>query len=84
MKTPTIHLNGSAASDLFESYVTASQKIGEAIQAVSDAYPNARDYYPQEAGAYHVAVAEQQSRLERLTSVRAEMEALAESVADHA
>jgi hypothetical protein len=64
----------------------ASQKLREAIQAVSDAYPNGRDYYPQdvkEPGSYHIAVAEQQSRLERLTSVLQEMEALAESVAKY-
>ena len=83
MKTPTIHMNGTSRKDLLESYMNAMDKLREAIQAVSDAYPNGRDYYVQESGAYQVAVAEQQDRLQRLTSVREEMEALAESVADH-
>jgi hypothetical protein len=61
----------------------ASHQLREAIRLVQKAGPNSRDYYVQEAGAFGVAVAEQESRLERLRAVLQEMEALSESVAKH-
>ena len=82
MRTPTVHLNGTKGQDLLESYLKAVDKLRDAIQAVMNAYPNGRDLYTQEPGAYQVAVVEQQERLEKLTEVKKEMEMLAEAVAD--
>lgn len=52
------------------------------MRAVAEAAPNARDYYPQGPTAHQAAVREHTSRLERLESVRRELEALAEAIAD--
>jgi hypothetical protein len=84
MKTPTIHRNGTAAKDLLEGYCEAMTGLRDAIQALQKAGPNARDYYVQkEHGAFEIARAEHEDRLERMRSVLKEMEALAEFVADH-
>ena len=83
MTTPTIHRNGTAAKDLLEGYAEACSKVREAIEAVARAGPNARDYYPQGLQAFMMAQEEHELRLRRLQDVRKELEALAESVADH-
>lgn len=84
MKTPTIHRNGTGAQDLLEGYLQATATLRAAIEAVGRAGPNARDYYTQkDPGAFEIAREEHADRLNRLISVLKELEALAESVADH-
>lgn len=84
MRTPTIHRNGTAAKDLLEGYCDAVSAVRGALEAVAKAGPNARDYYvQQEHGAFEIARTEHEDRLARLRSVLKELEALAESVADH-
>lgn len=79
---PTVHLNGTSRHDLQRGYELAMLKTCDAINAVSDAYPNGRDYYPQGPGAITKAMAEHQSRYERLCAVRDELIKLYKSVTE--
>ena len=79
MKKPYIHLNGTDKDTLLEGYLTACDKLREAIEAVKATCPHSRDYNIA-TGAFRVAVQEQEERLEKLTAVMHEMEALAAHV----
>ena len=83
MTLPTIHLNGSNASDMLDGLMEAMVTMRLAISHVGKVGPNGRDYYPQSPGAIHVAMDEHESRLERLRSVLKELEAIAQHVANH-
>lgn len=67
--TPTIHLNGTGATDLRDEYATAYDAIGAAIDALCDATLNARDYYPQGGDAYYRARNERNQALDKLRQV---------------
>jgi hypothetical protein len=77
---PTIHLNGTAKSDLFNPLLQAIAAVRLARRAVADTAPNGRDYYPQGPGAITAALAEHSARLDKLTEVLKELEEIAEAV----
>ena len=52
---PTIHLNGTGADSLKREYRAARHAIGAAVDALALATCNARDFYPQEPGAWQRA-----------------------------
>ena len=79
VRTPTIHLNGTGASPLQNGYEAAYRALTDAINAVNEASPNARDYYPQGAQAYSQAVKEHSRRLAALAQVRDELLVLHDS-----
>ena len=81
MTKPTIHTNGTRASDLTDAYCAAMLAVRAAMAKVSESCPNSRDYYPQGGNAYAEARAEHFSRLDRLDSVARELEQLAEHCA---
>lgn len=78
MTTPTIHLNGTGRASLSEGYREAGIAVNAAIDAMSEAAPNARDYYVQGPAAIQAAQAEHVSRVKRLIAVRDELLALYE------
>ena len=86
MIKPTIHLNGSSRENLLEGYQRAVDALDEAASALRATAPNGRDYYVQdgnfEGQALGLATTEHRSRLERLESVAAELQELAEHVAN--
>ena len=82
MTLPTIHLNGTASSELLETVCDALGALRAAIEAVNATSPNGRDYYPQGDAAYADAAREHAGRIAKLWSVRAELEQLAEHIAD--
>lgn len=82
MRRPTIHLNGTSADALLDQYQTAAGALRQAIETLIDAYPNARDYYPQGAAAFHEAALEHSERVLALSRVVAELDLLAEHVQD--
>jgi hypothetical protein len=82
MMKPSIHLNGSSRSDLLDQQANAMTGIRTAIEALSEACPNARDYYPQGDQAYSEARAEHVSRLERLRAILKEYEEIAGAIVD--
>lgn len=76
MMTPTIHRNGTPASQLQQAYEAAYRALTDAIEAVNAASPNGRDYYPQGAQAFTQAAAEHSRRLAALAAVQEELLAL--------
>lgn len=84
MKLPTVHLNGSSPKRLFEAYAEAAGAIRRAMEAVSAAAPNGRDYYPQGPAAIGEAVQEHTTRVLALECVMRDMQMLAEHVQDNA
>lgn len=82
MQQPTIHLNGTARATLVEQWTVAVEALRAAEDALCDAAPNGRDYYPQGKPAYLQAVAEYEARLARVSAVRREAEAMLESIVD--
>jgi len=80
MMVPTVHLNGTSREALLEQVNTAYAAVWEALTALSAAWPNGRDYYPQGDAAYSEAVAEWDARAAKLRSVRDELRLLAEAI----
>lgn len=70
---PTIHLNGTGADSLQREYRSVRQAIAAAANALTAATCNARDFYPQEPGAW-----------ERARAERAEAFRLLQQVSDYA
>lgn len=79
---PTLHMNGTGPRMLLEGYVKASLAVQAAIEATSRIEFNARDYYVQPPGVWEQAKAENLSRFARLHAVKAELDAIAEHVAN--
>jgi hypothetical protein len=82
MPIPTIHLNGTAGEVLLDQYTSAARAVQQAIDAVCDAGPNARDYYVQGTDAALAAQREHEARVVLLKRVRDELAAIAEGVQD--
>jgi hypothetical protein len=78
MIKPTIHLNGSSKDDLFDKYMTALAAVEAAIDALAQAGPHGRDYYPQGDDAFREARAEHEARLRQLNNVSRELMILAD------
>ena len=79
---PLVHMNGTSAKDLLEQFVDACHALREAIAAVNETAPNQRDFYTLPETAWAQARAEHEARLHRLHSVLAELDGIAENVAD--
>jgi uncharacterized membrane protein YdfJ with MMPL/SSD domain len=81
MILPTIHMNGTAASDLYQENRNAAHALREALRQLHNAAPNGRDYYPQGPAAINVALAEHGARIELLERVLEELNGIAEHIA---
>ena len=76
MMIPTIHLNGTSATWLLEELADASTALGTAIDALRQVTVHGRDYYPQGDHAYPQARAEHDARLNALTAVQQDLQAM--------
>jgi len=81
MMTPTVHLNGTGASELLDQVTDAGEAAYELIEALENMAPNGRDYYVQGPSALKKAMAEHQDRIKRVVDLRKELEAIAEAIA---
>src|ERR1035437_1215708 len=77
MQLPTIHMNGTGKQALIDQLTAASDALETAFQAMKQAAPNGRDYYPQGAVAMERAEAEHRDRMTRLDMIKAEVDAMA-------
>lgn len=77
MLLPTVHLNGTSAQALFDANRRAAAAVHDAIAAMSEAYPNGRDFYPQGANAINVAMEEHRTRVRKLEEVAKDLEEIA-------
>jgi len=85
IRKPTVHLNGTSAETLFQQNLAAAGALRAAIAALHAAAPHGRDYYVQhdtEGDSYSKVRKEHDARVERLRSVLAEVEEIAEHAAE--
>lgn len=82
VRRPTIHLNGTSVTSLREQTVQVLHSLHAARQALENAAPHGRDYYPQGPDAIKEALEEHQSRIDRIASIQAEMEAILHYITD--
>lgn len=82
MTKPTIHRNGTAATDLLEDTLASRTAINNALKVLRDHGPNGRDYYPQGPDAFQGAVREHEMRIAKLVEVLDELTEMADYVAD--
>lgn len=80
MMVPTIHLNGTAESELVRQATTALKAVNAAYVAVVGMRPNGRDFYVQGPDAIYKAMAEHDEREKCLRKVRDEVEAMAVAI----
>lgn len=78
---PVVHLNGTSRTALLAELEHAHVKLKEAIDALMDASPNARDYYVV-PGSFEPAMDEHCARLDRVRAVREEIEAIILHIVD--
>ncbi len=81
MQLPTIHTNGTDAETLVNDYMDAMDALLHAVNELERCAPNARDYYVN-GGDIQIAMIEHADRIARIVTVRAEINQLAEHVAD--
>ncbi len=80
MTFPTIHLNGTSGSELWELNRSAARAIRNAIKALEQAGPNGRDYYPQSVQAGLEAISEHEARVIEMLKVVSELDTIADSI----
>ena len=82
MRLPTIHINGTSAKQLLEDHCDAAHHVREALAALARCAPNGRDHYPQGPDAIQDAQREHMARADKLRAVLADLEKIAEHIAD--
>jgi len=70
---PCVHMNGTSKFELVLQLEDTYLAIGNAIDALKKAAPNARDYYVYDSGAYEEAREQHFDRMERLYRVQNEL-----------
>lgn len=73
MQLPLVHLNGSSRDSLRVQYENAARAVNDALRALDDSAPNARDYYPLSPAAYEAARREHAARVDKVRSVHEEL-----------
>jgi hypothetical protein len=66
---PTVHMNGTGKQMLLDGYEAAHNKLRELTKSLGQIEFNARDYYPQEVGAWDKALSERQAIYQTLATV---------------
>lgn len=80
MITPTVHLNGTSGGALLEQILKARAALDAALDAMREAEPNGRDFYPQGNNAINTAIAEHLARIKSVEGVLQQYDGLYEAV----
>lgn len=80
---PTVHLNGTSRDELLRQHVEAHIALRVALDKMGEASPHARDYYvSNDSGAFTKARLQHQARCEAIAKVMAELQEIAETLAE--
>jgi hypothetical protein len=79
---PCVHSNGTGKESLLEAIEEAHFAIGTAYEKLRQTAPNGRDYYVYKDNPYERARTEWLKRMQRLSSVQKELQAIAEGIYD--
>lgn len=82
MMHPTVHSNGTSKQALYDQMRAACDALRAAQQAMMEAAPNGRDYYPQGDETFTAAVVQHGARGARIVSVLREYEEMLEHLID--
>jgi hypothetical protein len=82
LPVPTVHLNGTSRAELLDGVTAAAQAIDRAMDKLADAWPNGRDYYPQEGNARERAAEWYTERALALRTIRDELMQIAEAISN--
>jgi hypothetical protein len=74
MILPTVHSNGTSREQLVQLRLDVVAPLRVAISALQMACPHARDFYPQEDGAYDFARGVWKGRLDQLFKLMGTLE----------
>jgi predicted transcriptional regulator len=80
---PAVHLNGTSKESLVEALENAYTSVGNAYDSLRECAPNGRDYYIYKDNPFERAREEWRNRMERLDSVRRELEAIAAGIVNN-
>jgi len=83
LELPAIHLNGTSREALLEQNCKVGNALVDALNALSDAAPNGRDYYTKSPNAFKRAIAEHLDRCNKIKTVLAEVEQIVTYISDH-
>lgn len=81
MQFPLIHTNGTCGDELLADQCDIARALRDALEVMAANGPNARDYYPLEAGAWERAREQHTARLSAIKAVLADVERMAEYLA---
>jgi hypothetical protein len=79
---PLLHLNGTSGQALLHLNRAAAAAIRQAIDALTEASPNARDYYVIDAASFPQARAEHRARVLLLHQILADLDTIGMRIAD--
>lgn len=79
---PVINLNGTSKAELLALQVAVLDALSDAMTVLQNAAPNGRDYQTALPGTYELARDQHAARWRNLYNIRAEIELIAESIAD--
>lgn len=82
LAVPSVHLNGTSQGELMEHHLDVLSALRHSEKRMALNCPNGRDFYVQKTGAFEAAMHQHQERVERLRSIIAEVEAIAEAISD--
>lgn len=83
LRVPTVHLNGSSRDDLVGQCREVYRAITQAMEALNQAAPHARDYYVQDdPEAFEKARRQHEARAQKLIEVMDEYAILAYEIQD--
>lgn len=77
---PTVHLNGTNRGVLIEQLLAARDAVNNAMEALRNAAPNGRDYYPQGSRMIYQATDEHVARMLKLEEVHRELTLILEYI----
>ena len=80
LSIPRIHSNGTWLADLAAYNTDAGINITAAMESLGRAAPNARDFYIIGPDAFREAQKQHEARMEKLRSVRQELELIIEGI----
>lgn len=78
---PVVHLNGTSREALVEQRTDVARKLREALEAMCQACPNGRDYYP-DPGRLQKAQVQHERRVGIVRGLLEEVMAEAEAIMD--
>ena len=76
---PTVHLNGTSQKQLLDDYCDMGHALNAAMEKMIQNGPNGRDYYPL---GFVQARKEHMDRIAKIHAVKAEIDQIAEYIAD--